>query len=122
MGIGDTALGKQEAARAGLSGQCRGKDGTVIVTLTIEDLGKLAPLDSAVLSVPSTRKKSAFDVLVPMALKRDGGKMKAWAQLTRDVAERATIELVPQNPPDGQRVMGWVFHPIAIKEHIIESK
>lgn len=98
------------------------KNDTVLVTLTVADLGKLKPLESIVLSVPSRQVKNGFDMLVPMATKRDGSKLKAWAQLSRDVAERATIELVPQNPPKGEEIIGWVFHPIPVKEHIKERE
>ena len=95
------------------------KDGTVIVTLTINDLGKLKPLQGVLLSIPRDKKDGhRIDVFVPLATKQDGGKLTTWAQLSREMAKCATVELVPENPPDGGKVAGWVFHPIAVREHI----
>src|SRR5207244_879049 len=74
------------------------KDGTVIVTLTIKDLGKLKPLQGVLLAIPSDKKDDhRFDVYVPLATKQDGGKLTAWAQLSREMAERATVQLVPES-------------------------
>ena len=58
------------------------------------------------------------DVFVVLATEQDGGKLTTWAQLSREMAEHATVELVPENPPDGGKVAGGVFHPIAVREHI----
>src|SRR5438477_2388958 len=52
------------------------RDGTVIVTLTIKDLGKLKPLRYVLLSIPSDKKDDhRSDVYVPLATKQDGGKL-----------------------------------------------
>ena len=94
-------------------------DGTVMVTLTIKDLGKLKPLRGVVLTIPSDKKDDhRLDVYVPLATKQDGGKLTAWAQLSREMAERATVELVPVNLPDGGKMAGGVWYPIAVREHI----
>jgi hypothetical protein len=93
--------------------------GSVRVQLTINDLGKLKPLRCVLLSIPSDKKddhRSA--VYVPLATEQDGGKLTAWAQLSREMAERATVQLVPENPPDGGKMAGGVWYPITVREHI----
>ena len=98
------------------------KDGSVTVTLTVTDFGKLEPLQAVILAIPGGPKDGGrFDVYLPMATKCEGGKLTAWAQLSRELAERATVQLVPENPPDGGQVYGWVFHPIPVREHIKDA-
>jgi hypothetical protein len=95
------------------------KDGSVRLTLTIKDLGKLKPLRYVLLSIPSDKKDDPRpEVFVPLATQQDGGNLTAWAQLSREMAERATVELAPENAPDGGKVLGGVFYRIAVREHI----
>lgn len=94
------------------------QNGTVILSITISDLGKLKPLQHVVLVIPTANKDSRFDIYMQMATKEENGKIKAWAQLSKEMAERATIELVPEKTPDGSVVFGWVFFSIPVKEHI----
>jgi hypothetical protein len=105
------------------------RDGTVLVKLTITELGRLKPLDGVVLAIPSERGNT-FDIRVPLATTLKDGKLTTGAQLSRALAERATIELVPENPPQGlpddpsvftpnpASVLGSVFYPIPLREHI----
>ena len=93
----------------------------VHLTLSISDLRQLKPLSAVVLSVPS-KSGGGFDVYLRLATTEKDGKVLATAQLSRDLAERATIELVPENPPDGKKIFGWVWHPIPVKDHIVEVK
>ncbi len=98
------------------------RDGTVLVQLTIKDLGKLNPLRHVLLAIPSDKKDDhRFDVYVPLATKQDDGKLTAWAQLSREMAERASVQLVPENPPDGRKIAGGVWYPIAVREHIKDA-
>lgn len=99
---------------------------SVMVSLSIADLGKLKPLAAVVLSIPgkpgSSNDAVPAEVYLRLATTEKDGKILASAQLSRDLAERATIELVPQNPPDGQRIAGGVWHPIPVKDHIVDAK
>ena len=91
---------------------------SVTVRLTINDLGKLKPLADVMLVVPTAKKGDhGIDLYMPMATREHDGELTAWAQLSRDLAERATIELVPAKVPDGQ-LGGWVFYPIPVKDYI----
>jgi hypothetical protein len=105
------------------------RDGTVSVKLTISELGALKPLGGVVLAIPSERGKT-FDIRVPLATTLKDGKVTTGAQLSLALAERATIELVPENPPQSPpdnpsvftpnqgSVLGSVFYPIPLREHI----
>ena len=98
------------------------KDGTVIVQLTIKDLGKLKPLRGVLLSIPQRQEGRP-----PACCLRAAGdqarrrETTAWAQLSREMAKRATVQLVPENPPDGGKMAGGVWYPIAVREHIKDA-
>jgi len=92
--------------------------GTVLLKLTLSNPGKLGPPESIVLHVHSEEDSKYPRLLVPMRVREDGGRLVAWAQLSRRLADKASIRIVPENPPDGQKVFGWVYFPIKVKAHI----
>ena len=95
---------------------------SVTITLSVSDLGKLKPLNAVALSIPSKSASGNFEVYLSLSTTQKDGKILASAQLSRDLAERATIELVPENPPDGGKIFGWVWYPIPVKDHIVDAK
>ena len=94
---------------------------SVTITLSVSDLGKLKPLNAVVLDIVS-KSASGVEVFLSLSTTQRDGKILASAQLSRDLAERATIELVPENPPDGGKIFGWVWYPIPVKDHIVDAK
>src|SRR5688572_17883158 len=67
--------------------------GRVTVTLTIADPGRLKPLTSVDLMIPSQDKSGYVDLTLPIGLRQEGGKSVARVHLKRDLAERAEIHL-----------------------------
>lgn len=89
----------------------------VLVRLEISDLGAMKPLSGVTLNI--TKGKQIL-VYAPLSTKEDGGKIMVSAQLGRDMANDARIDLVPVSPPDGGQVFGWTFFSIPI-DHITSA-
>jgi len=99
--------------------------GRVTVTLTIVDQGKLKPLDSVDLVIPSKDGTSFVDLDLSLATGKVDGKLLARVHLKRELAERAEIHLKTLSL-DGKKttetweteVSGWYFHAIPIAEYL----
>lgn len=100
--------------------------GRVTVTFTLEDEGRLKPISSVDLHIPSAEKHKAggfkSDLTIAMALREHDGKKVARAHLRKDWAERAFIEVKTGHLDGKLTPMSWHLHPIPLKEIVSESK
>jgi hypothetical protein len=98
--------------------------GRVTVNVTIADVGRLKPLDSVYLVVPSKDGQGFVDLSVPLATKEVDGKLMVSVHLTRELAERAEIQLRTSNLDGKKEALTWYYHVIPIAENIknIEHK
>ena len=92
----------------------------VTVQLTITDQGKLKPLDSVSLDIPSSDKSGYFDLAVAMATTNIDGNLVATAHLSRELADRAEIRLKTHSSPDGgpRSDRSWYYFSIPVKDAI----
>jgi hypothetical protein len=95
--------------------------GRVTVTLTIADDGRLKPLRSVDLVVPSDDGAGHVDLALSLALKDSGGKRTASVHLKRALAERAEIHLVTDHLDGKQLALTWYYHVIRLADHIRRS-
>jgi hypothetical protein len=98
--------------------------GRVTVNLTIADQGKLKPLDSVQLAVPSQDKSGFYDLSISLATEIVDGKLTARAHLSRDLADRAEFHLVthtPLNEQDGKSERTWYYHTIPVAKYIKDA-
>ncbi len=97
------------------------ESGRVTITLTIVDQGKLKPLDSVSLYIPSNDKSGYSDLSVALATEDVDGKLLASAHLSRELAERAEIHLQTHSPLNGSDKRSdrtWYYHSILVNNYI----
>src|SRR5438067_432315 len=82
-------------------------DGRVTITLTLGDEGRLKPLNSIDLIVPGKDGTGSVDIAVSMATKNEDGKLVARCELTRELAERAEIQLRTSSLDGKQMPLTW---------------
>ena len=92
--------------------------GRVTVSLTIADQGRLKPLDSVELAIPSKDGTGYFDLAVSLATKTVDGKLLVSVHLKRELAERAEIHLKTSSLDGKQEPLTWYYHAIPIAEYI----
>ncbi len=98
------------------------ESGRVSVTLVIADQGKLKPLQSVKLAVPSQDGTGYFDLSVLLATSESDGKLTARAHLSRDLAERGSIQLVTRTVDGKEEPRTWYYHAIKIADYIQDDK
>lgn len=99
--------------------------GRVTVNLTIADQGKLKPLDSVQLAVPSADGSGYYDLALSLATEKTDGKLRARAHLSRDLADRAQIRLTTHTPPYDnvkRSERTWFYHSIPIAKYVRAAK
>ena len=98
--------------------------GRVTVNVTIADAGRLKPLDSVYLVVPSKDGTGFADLSVSLAAKEVDGKLRVSVHLARELAERAEIQLRTSSLDGKKEALTWYYHVIPIAEYIknIERK
>jgi len=94
------------------------QSGRVSVSLTIADQGRLKPLSSVELVVPSQDGTGFVDLSVPLARREVDGKLVVTAHLKRDLAERASIQLNTRHLDGKETPLTWYFHSIPVAKHI----
>lgn len=97
--------------------------GRVTVNLTIDDPGKLKPLQSVWLVIPTESGTGYVDLSIELATHRTDGALRVRAHLKKELAERAQLQLrTLTNPRTGQaEPLSWFYYSIPIKEYL-ESK
>ncbi|WP_020475671.1 hypothetical protein [Zavarzinella formosa] len=93
-------------------------NGRVSITLTIADEGRLTPLNSVDLHIPSQDETGYADLSLSMAAKKVDGKLVASVHLKKELAERAQIQLRTSSL-DGKRLgLTWYYLSIPLAEHL----
>ena len=100
--------------------------GRVTVTFSLEDEGRLKPIDSIDLSIPSEEKHASggfkSDLTISMAARPEGNKRVARVHLRKDWAARAEIQLKTGHLDGKQEPRAWYFHSIPLKELVARAK
>ena len=92
--------------------------GRVTVNLTIADQGRLKPLTSVDLGIPSRDGTGYSDLAVSLAAKTVDGKLLVSVHLKKGLAERAEIDL-KTSTLDGKRdALTWYYHAIPIAKYV----
>ena len=92
--------------------------GRVTVNLTIADEGRLKPLDSVDLVIPSNDGTGFVDLSLPLATRKVGGKLLASVHLKRELADRAEIQLRTSTLDGKKEALTWWYHVIPIAKYI----
>ena len=87
--------------------------GRVTVNVTIVDQGRLTPLKSAALAIPSKDRTDRYDV-TPLALKTVDGILSVSVELKKETAERAEIYLETATLDGKKLCQIWYYHAIPI--------
>lgn len=88
--------------------------GRTSVTFTLADEGRIKPITSVQVAVPSADKSGYFDVVATLSpFERDGKKVYV-LQLTRDLTERGELDLVTQTMDGKRMVMEWAYHRVPL--------
>ena len=100
--------------------------GRVTVTFSLEDEGRLKPIDSVDLSIPSKEKHTSggykSDLTVSMATRKEGNKQVARVHIRKDWAARAEILLKTGHLDGKQEAMTWYYHSVPLKEIVATAK
>ncbi len=95
--------------------------GRVTVNLTITDQGRLKPLDSVDLVIPSKDGTNFVDLSRSLATRKVDGKLLVRVHLKRELAERSEIQLRTSRLDGKQEALTWYFHAIPIAEYLKDS-
>lgn len=100
--------------------------GRITITLKLVDTGRLKPITSVDLTIPSDEKHvgggSKSDLTMSMALKKDGAKQVARIHIRKDWAERAEIQIKTGHLDGKQEPLTWYYHSIPLKELVARAK
>ena len=100
--------------------------GRVTVKFTLVDAGRLKPITSVDLSIPSKEKHEdggvKSDLIVSMALKKHGDKQVATVHVRKDWAERAEIQIKTGHLDGKQEPLTWYYHSIPLNELVARAK
>lgn len=91
--------------------------GRVSVTLTIADAGRLAPIDTVDLVIPSQDGTNYVDLSLSLNVRTVNGKQQAYIHLMRDLAMRGQLQ-VRSSRLDGKREeLAFYVHKIPLAEY-----
>ncbi|MHC4403878.1 MAG: hypothetical protein ACYTG0_29830 [Planctomycetota bacterium] len=96
--------------------------GRVTVNLTIADQGRLKPLNSVDLVIPSKDGTNFVDLSLSLATRKVDGKLLVRVHLIRELAERAAIQLRTSSLDGKQEALTWYSHAIPIAEHLKDGE
>jgi hypothetical protein len=102
--------------------------GRVSVTVTIADQGRLNPLNSVDLVIPTEEAYKAnkagrgysghVDLSVALATREEDGKQVVRVHLLREWAERAQIQFRTSSVDGKKEALTWYYHTIPIAEYL----
>jgi hypothetical protein len=92
--------------------------GRVTANLTIADQGRLKPLQSVQLVVPSAEGTGYVDLSVALQTWEEDGKLRARVHCLKALADRAEIQLRTSHLDGKQEMLTWYYHVIPIAEHL----
>ncbi|MCA9025673.1 MAG: hypothetical protein KDA86_10715 [Planctomycetaceae bacterium] len=100
--------------------------GRVTIEFSLIDAGRLAPITSVDLSIPSDEKHDGggfkSDLTMSMALRNDGTQQVSRVHIRKDWAERAEIQIKTGHLDGKQEPLTWYYHSIPLKELIARAK
>jgi hypothetical protein len=96
--------------------------GRVTVNLTIAGQGKLNPLDSVYLVIPSKDGTGHVDLSLSLATREVDGKLSVRAHLKRELAERAEIQLRTRTLDGKQELLTWYYHSIPLAGYLKDAE
>lgn len=94
------------------------KSGRVTLTLTLQDQGRLKPLDSIELLIPGEDQTGYVDLSVSLAVQEVEGRQRVRVHLKKELAERAEIQLRTHTLDGRESLRTWYFHTIPLRDHL----
>jgi hypothetical protein len=94
------------------------RTGRVTVTLTIADEGRLKPLNSVDLAIPSKDGTGYYDLMLSLAPRNVDGKKAVSVHLRRELAERAQFDLKTSGLDGKKEPLTWYYYVIPIAEYL----
>jgi len=92
--------------------------GRVTLVLTIEDEGRLKPLDSVDLLFPSKEGTGYVDLSVSLATREEDGKRVARVHVNKELVEGAAIHLKTSHLDGKQDLLTWYYHTIPFAKYM----
>lgn len=92
--------------------------GRATIRLTIADQGRLKPLSSVDLVIPSKDGTGFVDLSLPIAMKEVGANQVAYIHLKRELAERAEVQLKTSSLDGKQQALTWYYHEIPLANYM----
>jgi len=100
--------------------------GRVTVTFTLEDEGRLKPITSIDLHIPSTEMHDSggfkSDLTLSMATSKEGTKQVGRVHIRKDWAARAEIQIKTGHLNGKQELATWYYHAIPLKDLMARAK
>jgi len=100
--------------------------GRVTIEFSLTDAGRLTPITSVDLSIPSDEKHDGggfkSDLTMSMALRKDATKRVGRVHIRKDWAERAEIQIKTGHLDGKQEPLTWYYHSIPLKELVARAK
>lgn len=100
--------------------------GRVTIEFTLEDEGRLKPINSIDFHIPSAEKHDGggfkSDLTVSMATSKEGEKRVARIHIRKDWASRAEIHLKTNYLDGKQEPLTWYYHAIPLKSLVARAK
>lgn len=98
----------------------------VTVVFTLKDEGRLKPITSVDLYIPSDEKHEGggvkSDLTVSIALREDGDHQVGRVHLRKDWAERAKIQIKTGQLDGKKEFATWYYHSIPLKDLVARAK
>ena len=100
--------------------------GRVTIEFSLNDAGRLTPITSVDLSIPSDEKHDGggfkSDLTISMALRNEGTKQVGRVHIRKDWAERAEIQIKTGHLDGKQEPLTWYYHSIPLQELVARAK
>ena len=100
--------------------------GRVTITFSLEDEGRLKPIESIDLSIASKEKHLSggykSDLTISMATRKEGNKQVARVHIRKDWAARAEIQLKTGHLDGKQEALTCHYHSVPLKELVARAK
>ena len=100
--------------------------GRVTVEFTLKDEGRLKPITSVDLHIPSNEKHDGggfkSDLTLSLALRKDETNQVGRIHIRKDWAERAEIQIKTGQLDGKQELLTWYYHAVPLKELVARAK
>lgn len=100
--------------------------GRVTVEFTLKDEGRLKPITSVDLHIPSNQRHNGggftSDLTISMALRKHGTGHVGRIHIRKDWAERAEIQIKTDHLDGKHELRTWYYHPVPLKDLVARAK